>query len=54
MTRIIGFSDGNGFPAGTYRVLFEHRVLFERWHAADFAVHAIEKFRPEPYRPHPL
>ncbi|WP_428419757.1 alpha/beta fold hydrolase [Methylibium sp.] len=34
----IVFSHANGFPAGTYRLLFEH------WRAAGYAVHAVEKF----------
>lgn len=34
----IVFSHANGFPAGTYRVLFEH------WIAAGWDVRAIEKF----------
>ncbi|HNK19807.1 MAG TPA: alpha/beta hydrolase [Piscinibacter sp.] len=34
----IVFSHANGFPAGTYR------VLFDIWRAAGHAVHAIEKF----------
>ncbi len=38
MTQDIVFSHANGFPAGTYR------VLFERWHAAGWRVHAVEKF----------
>jgi pimeloyl-ACP methyl ester carboxylesterase len=33
----IVFSHANGFPAGTYR------VLFEAWRAAGFTVHAVEK-----------
>ena len=35
---LIVFSHANGFPAGTYR------VLFEDWRAAGFRVEAIEKF----------
>ncbi len=35
--RCIVFSHANGFPAGTYR------RLFERWQGAGWAVHAIEK-----------
>ena len=35
--RPIVFSHANGFPAGTYR------LLFEAWRAAGHAVHAIEK-----------
>jgi len=34
----IVFSHANGFPAGTYR------VLFEAWRAAGYSVHAAEKF----------
>lgn len=34
----IVFSHANGFPAGTYR------VLFERWRAAGWTVHAVEKY----------
>lgn len=41
----IVFSHGNGFPAGTYR------VLFEAWRAAGFAVHAIAKFGHDPAYP---
>ena len=37
MKRIV-FSHANGFPAGTYRQLFEH------WRAAGYTVHAIEKY----------
>ena len=35
--KTIVFSHANGFPAGTYRQLFEH------WRAAGYTVHAIEK-----------
>jgi pimeloyl-ACP methyl ester carboxylesterase len=41
----IVFSHANGFAAGTYR------VLFERWRAAGYAVHAIEKFGHDPSYP---
>jgi pimeloyl-ACP methyl ester carboxylesterase len=41
----IVFSHGNGFPAGTYR------VLFERWRAAGHAVHAVEKYGHDPRYP---
>jgi pimeloyl-ACP methyl ester carboxylesterase len=41
----IVFSHANGFPAGTYRVLFEH------WRAAGFAVHALDKFGHDPGYP---
>jgi pimeloyl-ACP methyl ester carboxylesterase len=34
----IVFSHGNGFPAGTYR------LLFEAWRRAGHAVHAVERF----------
>jgi pimeloyl-ACP methyl ester carboxylesterase len=34
----IVFSHANGFPAGTYR------VLFEAWRAAGWRVHALDKF----------
>jgi pimeloyl-ACP methyl ester carboxylesterase len=34
----IVFSHANGFPAGTYR------LLFEAWRAAGYRVHAVEKF----------
>jgi pimeloyl-ACP methyl ester carboxylesterase len=36
--RTIVFSHANGFPAGTYR------TLFEAWRDAGFEVHAIEKY----------
>lgn len=41
----IVFSHANGFPSGTYR------VLFEAWRAAGFTVHAIEKFGHDPRFP---
>jgi pimeloyl-ACP methyl ester carboxylesterase len=41
----IVFSHANGFPAGTYR------VLFERWRAAGFEVRAVEKFGHDPAYP---
>ena len=41
----IVFSHANGFPAGTYR------VLFEAWRAAGHAVHAVEKFGHDPAWP---
>ncbi|GAP35746.1 alpha/beta fold hydrolase [Piscinibacter sakaiensis] len=41
----IVFSHGNGFPAGTYR------RLFERWRAAGHAVHAVDKFGHDPAYP---
>src|SRR5574341_174328 len=39
------FSHANGFPAGTYR------LLFEAWRAAGYEVHAIEKFGHDPDYP---
>ncbi|MCK6424091.1 MAG: alpha/beta hydrolase [Burkholderiaceae bacterium] len=39
------FSHANGFPAGTYR------VLFERWRAAGWRVEAVEKFGHDPRWP---
>lgn len=44
MSRIV-FSHGNGFPAGTYRQLFEH------WQAAGFTVAAIERLGHDPHHP---
>lgn len=41
----IVFSHANGFPAGTYRLLFEH------WRAAGYTVHAVEKFGHQPAYP---
>ena len=41
----IVFSHANGFPAGTYR------VLFERWRSAGHPVHAIERFGHDPRYP---
>ncbi|MFT3955121.1 MAG: alpha/beta hydrolase [Piscinibacter sp.] len=41
----IVFSHANGFPAGTYR------VLFETWRAAGHAVHAVERFGHDPAYP---
>jgi pimeloyl-ACP methyl ester carboxylesterase len=38
----IVFSHANGFPAGTYR------VLFEAWRGAGYAVHAVDKFGHDP------
>jgi pimeloyl-ACP methyl ester carboxylesterase len=43
--RHLVFSHANGFPAGTYR------VLFEVWRAAGFTVHAIDKIGHDPDRP---
>ena len=45
MPRHIVFSHANGFPAGTYR------VLFERWQAAGYTVHAVERFGHDPAYP---
>lgn len=41
----IVFSHANGFPAGTYR------VLFKQWQAAGYRVRAIEKFGHDPRYP---
>lgn len=41
----IVFSHANGFPAGTYR------LLFEAWRHAGHAVHAIERFGHDPRFP---
>ncbi len=41
----IVFSHANGFPAGTYR------VLFEAWRAAGYRVHAVEKYGHDPRFP---
>jgi pimeloyl-ACP methyl ester carboxylesterase len=41
----IVFSHANGFPAGTYR------VLFEAWRAAGHAVHAVERFGHDTHFP---
>jgi pimeloyl-ACP methyl ester carboxylesterase len=43
--RKIVFSHANGFPAGTYR------QLFEAWRAAGFEVHAIGKYGHDPRFP---
>lgn len=43
--RTIVFSHANGFPGGTYR------VLFEAWRAAGFEVFAPEKFGHDPAYP---
>jgi pimeloyl-ACP methyl ester carboxylesterase len=43
--RRIVFAHANGFPAGTYR------SLFERWRAAGYAVHALPKFGHDPRFP---
>jgi pimeloyl-ACP methyl ester carboxylesterase len=41
----IVFAHANGFPAGTYG------VLFEAWRAAGHAVHAVERFGHDPAYP---
>ena len=41
----IVFSHGNGFPAGTYR------RLFEVWRGAGYTVHAVDKFGHDPRYP---
>jgi len=43
--KTIVFSHANGFPAGTYR------LIFEAWRAAGYAVHAIEKYGHDPRFP---
>lgn len=43
--RRIVFSHANGFPAGTYR------LMFEAWRSAGIEVHAIEKFGHDPRWP---
>jgi len=43
--RRIVFSHANGFPAGTYR------LLFEAWRAAGCSVHALPKFGHDPRFP---
>lgn len=43
--RRIVFSHANGFPAGTYR------ILFEAWRAAGVEVHALPKFGHDPRFP---
>lgn len=45
MPRRIVFAHANGFPAGTYR------LLFEAWRAAGFEVHALPKFGHDPRFP---
>ncbi|MEO6410543.1 MAG: alpha/beta hydrolase [Burkholderiaceae bacterium] len=45
MSRVIVFSHANGFPAGTYR------ALFEAWRAVGYAVHAVEKYGHDPRYP---
>ena len=44
MTTIV-FSHANGFPAGTYR------LIFEAWRTAGYEVHAIEKYGHDPRFP---
>jgi pimeloyl-ACP methyl ester carboxylesterase len=39
------FSHANGFPAGTYR------VLFDAWRAAGYTVHALDQFGHDPAYP---
>ena len=41
----IVFSHGNGFPAGTYR------VLFDAWRRAGHAVHAVDRYGHDPRWP---
>jgi pimeloyl-ACP methyl ester carboxylesterase len=41
----IVFAHANGYPAGTYR------VLFEAWRAAGFAVHAVERIGHDAHYP---
>ena len=43
--KTIVFSHANGFPAGTYR------LIFEAWRQAGFTVHAIEKYGHDPRFP---
>lgn len=45
MDRTIVFSHANGFPAGTYR------VLFERWRTAGWQVLALDRFGHDPAYP---
>jgi len=45
VTGAIVFSHANGFPAGTYR------VLFDAWRAAGWQVHAVGKFGHDPRHP---
>jgi pimeloyl-ACP methyl ester carboxylesterase len=45
MTRHIVFSHANGFPAGTYR------TLFDAWREAGYTVHAVEKYGHDPRYP---
>ena len=43
--KTIVFSHANGFPAGTYR------LIFDAWRAAGYTVHAIEKYGHDPRFP---
>ena len=45
MPPIIAFSHANGFPAGTYRLMFEH------WRDAGFRVIAVDRFGHDPAHP---
>ena len=45
MRPTIVFSHANGFPAGTYR------LLFEAWRGAGFKVAAVERFGHDPAYP---
>jgi pimeloyl-ACP methyl ester carboxylesterase len=42
---VIAFSHANGFPAGTYR------ILFETWQAAGYRVIAVERYGHDPAYP---
>ena len=46
MPPTIAFSHANGFPAGTYR------LMFETWRAAGMRVIAVERFGHEIGRAH--
>jgi pimeloyl-ACP methyl ester carboxylesterase len=45
LSRAIVFAHANGFPAGTYR------VLFEAWRTAGYTVHAIDRLGHDPAYP---
>jgi pimeloyl-ACP methyl ester carboxylesterase len=45
MTKTLVFSHANSYPAGCYR------VLFERWRAAGWRVHALDRFGHDPRFP---
>lgn len=45
MSRCLVFSHANSFPAGCYR------LLFERWRAAGWQVHALDRFGHDPRFP---